>query len=114
MYQLADRHRSVFHTFCLEIYRCPMGAGRLYRKSFRCAGSWLVFGQDMLTNGLVSVTHVVFWTPAVCVLAIGLKKTRAVTIYNTWHALALLTMMISLFFDYQDSLIFLFLNPNDL
>jgi hypothetical protein len=75
-------------------------------------GTGWIFGQDMLTNGLVSVTHVVFWTPAVYVLAVGLKKMSALTIYNTWHAVALLTMIISLFFDYRDSFVFLFLNPN--
>jgi hypothetical protein len=70
-----------------------------------------VLGADMLTNGLVSVTHVVFWTPAVIVLIRGLRSLDRASIYGGWHIVALLTMVISLFFDYRDSWIFLFTDP---
>ena len=71
---------------------------------------WLL-GADALTNGLVSVTHVVFWTPAVVVLIMGLRTINRASLYGGWHMAALATMAISLLFDYRDSYVYLFTGP---
>jgi hypothetical protein len=78
-----------------------------------------ILGADMLTNGLVSVTHVVFWTPAVVMLLLSLRRmglrtvgsASVASVYGAWHIVALATMVISLFFDYRDSFVFLFTSP---
>ena len=70
-------------------------------------GSGQIFGAEALTNGLVSVTHVVFWTPAVFMLIRGLGSLDRASVYGVWHIVAMLTMAISLFFDYRDTFIFL-------
>jgi len=74
-------------------------------------GTGQILGADMLTNGLVSVTHVVFWTPAVVMLILGLRRASVASVYGAWHIVALATMVISLFFDYRDSFVFLFTSP---
>lgn len=71
---------------------------------------WLL-GPEALTNGLVSVTHVLFWTPAVVVLIRQLSAIDRASPYGAWHIAALATMTISLFFDYRDGYIFLFMAP---
>ena len=72
-------------------------------------GSFL--GAQLLTNGLVSLTHVVFWTPAVIVLIRQLPSISRGSIYGVWHWVALATMVVSLLFDYRDSFIYLFSEP---
>jgi hypothetical protein len=74
-------------------------------------GTGSLLGAEVLTNGLVSVTHVVFWTPAVVMLVRGLQTINRASIYGGWHLAALATMVISLLFDYRDSAIYLFTNP---
>ncbi len=71
---------------------------------------WLL-GADALSNGLVSVTHVVFWTPAVVVLIMGLRTINRASLYGGWHMAALATMVVSLLFDYRDSYVYLFTSP---
>ena len=63
------------------------------------------------SNGLISLTHVVFWTPAVVILARGLRTLNRQSVYGVWHLLALATMVISLLFDYRDAFRYLFLSP---
>ena len=62
------------------------------------------------SNGLISLTHVVFWTPAVVMLARGLRSLNRQSVYGVWHLLALATMVISLLFDYRDTFRYLFLS----
>jgi len=60
-------------------------------------------------DGLINLTHVVFWTPAVIVLARSLTSVNRGSVYGVWHHLALATMVISLVFDYRDAIKYLFL-----
>ena len=74
-------------------------------------GTGSVLGAAVLTNGLVSTTHVIFWTPAVIVLIRHLPGVDRASLYGGWHIAALATMTISLFFDYRDAYIYLFTSP---
>ncbi len=67
-----------------------------------------VSGLVPMSDGLINLTHVVFWTPAVVVLARGLSNLHRRTPYGIWHLLALTTMSISLVFDYRDAFKYLF------
>ena len=66
-------------------------------------------GLVPMSDGLINVTHVVFWTPAVVVLVRGLGTLNRRSVYGVWHVLALATMAISLVFDYRDAFRYLFL-----
>lgn len=70
-----------------------------------------IFGPFPPSNGLISLTHVVFWTPAVVMLVRGLRTLNRQSVYGVWHLLALATMVISLLFDYRDAFRYLFLSP---
>ena len=67
-----------------------------------------VSGLVPFSDGLINLTHVIFWTPAVVVLARGLSDLNRRTPYGIWHLLALTTMSISLVFDYRDTFKYLF------
>ncbi len=67
-----------------------------------------IFGPFPPSNGLINLTHVVFWTPAVVVLARGVGTLNRRSVYGVWHLLALATMVISLLFDYRDGVRYLF------
>ena len=69
-----------------------------------------IFGPFPPSNGLISLTHVIFWTPAVVMLAWGLRTLNRQSVYGVWHLLALTTMVISLFFDYRDAFRYLFVS----
>ena len=65
-------------------------------------------GLVQMSNGLINLTHVVFWTPAVVVLARGVGTLNRRSVYGVWHLLALATMVVSLLFDYRDGVRYLF------
>jgi hypothetical protein len=67
-----------------------------------------VSGLVPMSDGLINLTHVIFWTPAVVMLARGLGNLNRVSAYGVWHLLALTTMSISLVFDYRDAFKYLF------
>ena len=62
-----------------------------------------ISGLVPMSDGLINLTHVVFWTPAVIMLALGFGRINRRSIYGVWYVLALLTMVISLVFDYRDT-----------
>lgn len=66
-------------------------------------------GLVPMSDGAINLTHVVFWTPAVIVLARSLRTLNRRSIYGIWHLLALATMVVSLVFDYRDAFRYLFL-----
>ena len=66
-------------------------------------------GLVPMSDGLINVTHVVFWTPAVIVLARSLRTIDRGSVYGVWHMVAMATMIISLVFDYRDAFKYLFL-----
>ena len=70
-----------------------------------------IVGPFPLSNGLISLTHVIFWTPAVVMLGRGLRSLDRRSVYGVWHLLALTTMVISLLFDYRDAFRYLFVGP---
>jgi hypothetical protein len=100
---------AIFFAFKHTGARWVLGA-YVANHSVAMGTGWLL-GADALTNGLVSVTHVVFWTPAVVVLIMGLRTINRTSLYGGWHVAALATMGISLLFDYRDSYIYLFTSP---
>ncbi|MBM3778705.1 MAG: hypothetical protein FJW23_10790 [Acidimicrobiia bacterium] len=68
-------------------------------------------GLVPMSDGWINVTHVLFWTPAVVLLARSLGAAGYRTAYGVWHRLALATMTMSLVFDYRDAFRYLFLSP---
>ena len=65
-------------------------------------------GLATLRKGLVSLTHVLCWTPALVVIVRELPATSRATRYGLWCRLLVAVMALALVFDYRDSAMYLY------
>lgn len=61
-----------------------------------------------MRKGLVSLTHVLCWTPALVAVARGLAATSRETRYGVWCRLLVAVMTIALIFDARDAGMYLY------
>jgi hypothetical protein len=61
-----------------------------------------------MRKGLVSLTHMIGWTPALVVVARGLPQTPARTLYGKWCRLLVGVMAIALLLDARDTGMYLY------
>ncbi len=66
------------------------------------------FDPDVLTIGLLSVLHVVFWTPVVILLTRSVNELEHKTLFGAWSIVLMISLWISLLFDYQAAAKWLF------
>lgn len=66
------------------------------------------FDPGVLTIGLLSVLHVVFWTPVVIILTRSVSELEHKTLYGAWSIVLMISLWISLLFDYQAAAKWLF------
>ncbi len=60
-------------------------------------------GLATMRKGLVSLTHVLAWTPALVVVARGLAKNSVQSWYGVWCRTLVAVMTIALIFAYRDA-----------
>ena len=65
-------------------------------------------GLATMRKGLVSLTHVLAWTPALVAVARGLPATSLDSRYGRWCRLLVAVMTIALVFDYRDAAAYLY------
>lgn len=61
----------------------------------------LLLPAEKLTVGLVSLLHVIFWTPIVVYLTKKIGELEKGTVFGKWCVALLLSLWISLVFDFQ-------------
>ena len=61
-----------------------------------------------MRKGLVSLTHVIGWTPALFVVARELPRTSTATWYGVWCRVLVPVMGLALVFDYRDAAAYLY------
>lgn len=64
--------------------------------------------QDILSIGLLSTLHVVFWTPVVILITRNISNLKLKTVYGAWSLVLMLSLWISLIFDFQAAAKWLF------
>lgn len=62
----------------------------------------------VVTKGLVSLSHLLFWTPGLYLVAMDLRKSHSDPYYRLWSLVLLGTMAIAFLFDIRDALTYLF------
>ncbi len=65
-------------------------------------------GVTTLRTGLVSVTHVIGWTPVLVALVRAAPASDPRTAYGVWCRMLLAIVAIALVFDYRDAVAFLY------
>jgi len=65
-------------------------------------------GARLITVGLLSVMHVVFWTPVVILLTRSVNELEHKTLFGLWAIVLMISLWVSLIFDYQAAAKWLF------
>ena len=66
-----------------------------------------IFGTEHVLYVTLSIGHVLVWTPALYMIWRRRGQVVKKSIYGAWLGLAVATMLISLFFDWRDTLVYL-------
>lgn len=66
-----------------------------------------IIGADNYVYASLSLSHMVFWTPAVIAIIMRRRSVNWKSLYGFWLGLALATMLVSLLFDWRDGLVYL-------